>query len=442
MIRHSAVASLALALLAAAAAAQPTREEKVRGDKTKVEAGGKWIYNDVPKAFAEAKKTGKPIVAVLRCLPCEECVKLDDDLIDADERIQPLLEKFVPLRIVSTNGLDLALFQFDTDQSFAVFFFRDDGAIYGRFGTRSHRKNWIGDVSVDGLARAMQGALALHGDYAKNKIPLAAKRGPIPEFAKPELFPTLKAKYKSTLDYEGKVVASCIHCHQIGDAARDHRFAKNQVLPDALLFPYPHPKSLGLILDPKECATILKVEKGSEADKAGFREKDRIQSLDGQPLLSIADVQWVLHNTPADGGTLKASVMRGRETVEVNWKLEKGWREKDDISWRASTWGLRRKALGGFFPVELPDDRRAKWKIAPGKMGLSIEHVGQFAPHDVAHKAGVKKDDILVGFDGRTDLLRETDLIAYALRSKKSGDVVQLELLRNGTPKSIPMKLP
>ena len=139
MIRHSAVASLALALLAAAAAAQPTREEKVRGDKTKVEAGGKWIYNDVPKAFAEAKKTGKPIVAVLRCLPCEECVKLDDDLIDADERIQPLLEKFVPLRIVSTNGLDLALFQFDTDQSFAVFFFRVDGAIYGRFGTRSHR---------------------------------------------------------------------------------------------------------------------------------------------------------------------------------------------------------------------------------------------------------------------------------------------------------------
>ena len=59
---------------------------------------------------AEAKKTGKPIVAVLRCLPCEECVKLDDDLIDADERIKPLLEKFVTLRVVSTNGLDLSLF--------------------------------------------------------------------------------------------------------------------------------------------------------------------------------------------------------------------------------------------------------------------------------------------------------------------------------------------
>src|SRR6266478_4960161 len=97
--------------------AAQTREEKVRNDKTKVEAQGYWIYYDMPRAFAEAKKSGKPIIAVLRCLPCEECVKLDDELIDADERVKPLLEQFVRVRLVSTNGLDLSLFQFDTDQS-------------------------------------------------------------------------------------------------------------------------------------------------------------------------------------------------------------------------------------------------------------------------------------------------------------------------------------
>ena len=59
----------------------------------------------MPMAFADAKKTGKPIIAVLRCLPCEECVKLDDELIDADERVKPLLEQFVRVRLVSTNGL-------------------------------------------------------------------------------------------------------------------------------------------------------------------------------------------------------------------------------------------------------------------------------------------------------------------------------------------------
>ena len=437
------LALLSVVFAVSVSQAQQTREEKVRGDKKKVEAEGRWIYNDVPKAFAEAKKTGKPIIAVLRCLPCEECVKLDDDLIDADERIKPLLEKFVPLRVVSTNGLDLSLFQFDTDQSFAVFFFRADGTIYGRFGTRSHRKNWIGDVSVDGLAQAMGGALALHQDFPKAKNSLAAKSGPAPEFARPEHFPTLKTKYRATLDYDGKVVQSCIHCHQIGDAARDHLFAKNGVLPDEMLFPYPHPKALGLILDPKEKARVLKVEKGSEAEMAGFQAGDTIRTLAGQPLLSIADVQWVLHNTPAKGGTLTAEIIRGKAPpMEVNLKLDKGWRQKDDISWRASTWGLRRKALGGMFPVELPDDQRAKLKLAPDKMGFSIQHVGQFAPHDLAHKAGVKKDDILVGFDGRSDILRETDLIAYSLHEKKSGDTIKVDLVRNGTAKTIELILP
>src|SRR5215813_6927911 len=144
------ISASAMALLLGVALAQ-TREEKVRADKAKVEAGGYWIYNDVPKAFAEAKRTGKPIIAVLRCIPCVECVKLDDDLIDADARMKPLLAQFVRVRIVSTNGLDLSLFQFDTDQSFAVFLFAPDGTILGRFGTRSHRTIWTDDVSVDGL---------------------------------------------------------------------------------------------------------------------------------------------------------------------------------------------------------------------------------------------------------------------------------------------------
>ena len=441
MARPLLFAVVALAAIPTLGRAQ-SREEKVRNDKQKIEAQGAWIYNDVPRALAEAKKTGKPVVAVLRCLPCEECVKLDDELIDADARIKPLLEKFVALRVVSTNGLDLATFQFDTDQSFAVFFLRDDGTVYGRFGTRSHRKNWVGDVSVAGLAKAMDGALALHANFPQVKESLAAKRGPVPEFARPELFPTLKAKYKSTLDYAGKVVPSCIHCHQIGDAQRDLAFSKPGVLPDALLFPYPHPKSFGLILDPKEKATVLSVDLGSGAAKAGFQEGDVLRTLAGQPLLSIADVQWVLHHTPAAGATVRAEISRAGKPIDVNLTLEPGWRQRDDISWRASTWGLRRKAFGGLLPVELAVEERAKLKLAPEKLSLFIEHVGQFAPHDLAHKAGVRKGDVLLSYDGRTDILRETDLIAYALRTKKPGDPIALGLLRDGKPRTMTLTLP
>src|SRR5262249_8565349 len=95
-----------------------TREQKVLADRKKFEGDPLWIYNDLPRGSAEAKKTGKPMLVVLRCLPCEECVKLDDDLVNQDPRVRPLLEKYVCVRVVAGNGLDLSLFQFDYDQSF------------------------------------------------------------------------------------------------------------------------------------------------------------------------------------------------------------------------------------------------------------------------------------------------------------------------------------
>jgi serine protease Do len=134
--------------------------------------------------------------------------------------------------------------------------------------------------------------------------------------------------------------------------------------------------------------------------------------------------------------------VRDGQPAEVNLALAKGWKQKDDISWRASTWGLRRKALGGFFPVDMPEEERTKLKLPAAKTAFTIQHVGQFAPHDVAHKAGVKRGDVLLGFDGRTDILRETDLIAYVLREKKPGDTVALDLLRDGKAVAVSIKLP
>src|SRR5438045_621931 len=148
---------VSLSLVCCAVVAQ-TREEKVRGDKAKVEADGFWIYNDLARGYSEAKKTGQPLLVALRCIPCEQCVKLDEDLVEKDERIKPLLEKFVRVRLISANGLDLSLFQFDTDQSFAVFMLNADGTIYGRFGTRSDQTHWANDVSITGLAKALEGA--------------------------------------------------------------------------------------------------------------------------------------------------------------------------------------------------------------------------------------------------------------------------------------------
>ncbi len=414
-----------------------TREEKVLNDKRLFESKGLWFYNDLEKGFDTAKKTNQPVLVVLRCIPCEECVKLDDDMVKSNPQLQQLLKSFVRVRIVGTNGLDLSLFEFDTDQSFGVFVFNADRTLYGRYGTRSDRTAWENDVSVEGLGKALEAALRIHQDYPANRQSLTGKQASKPLFATPEKIPSLSAKYTDKLDYQGNVVKSCIHCHQIGDAMREHYRADKGKLPESWLYPYPHPKSIGLILDPKECATVTRVVEGSAAHSAGFQTGDQIETLESQPILSFADVQWVLHHIPGEGGTVKAGVRRGQQNVTLEIKLSPLWRTKEDIAWRASSWPLRRMGLGGIFLKELTAEERAPLGIADDQMALIVNHVGAFAPHDRAKKAGVEKGDILIELDGRRDLKRETDVLAYTLNQVEPGRAVAMRFRRGTDEKRV-----
>lgn len=423
-----------------------TREEKVRGDRQRVESEGFWIYNDLDKAFQQARDTDKPLLVVLRCIPCEECVKLDDDLVDQNPKLRPLLEQFVRARQVSTNGLDLNLFQFDTDQSFAVFMLNADGTIYGRFGTRSHRTEWLGDVSVDGLAETLAATLQLHRRSAAERQALAGKRGEPLEVARPELYPSLKDKYSDQLNYSGDVVKSCIHCHQIGDARRSWYRDRGQPIPEQLLFPYPHPKSIGLVLDPDTRATVKQVEPDSPAAAAGLRAGDQIVRINKQPILSIADVQWVLQQTDPAGDTLQVSLARSAadgtaSNATSTLTLAKGWRQKDDISWRVSSWGLRRMVTGGMVLEAADQAIRQDLQIADGQMALLVKRVGQYGPHAAAKRAGFRVDDVILSVDGKTELMTETQLFQYGTQEAKPGDKLSVQLVRNGQRKTLQLPM-
>ena len=409
-----------------------SREEKILADREKVTEVGFWLYNDLDRAFEEGRKTGKPVLVSLRCVPCEECVKLDDDLVDNDPVIRPLLEKFVCVRVVGTNGLDLDTFQYDTDQSFAMFMMNADKTIYGRFGTRSHRTEWYGDVSLPGMAAALQAALKLHAQYPNNKSMLASKRGDSLEFARPEKYPSLAKKYTDRLDYEGDVVASCIHCHQIGDARRDYHWGLSKAMPEKLLFPYPHPKSIGLVLDPKTCATVKSVAPNTPASESGLREGDEILMLGGQPLISMADVQWVLHHADSNGDALEMLVRRGGRMSKTKLNLPEGWRTWDDPSWRVSSWGLCRMVLGGMRLETLGDDERSELGIEGDGMALRVKVAGRYGAHGLAKRSGFQIGDIVLSYDGKNDLPREADVFAYATRQRKPGNMVAIELLREG----------
>jgi hypothetical protein len=123
-------------------------------------------------------------------------------------------------------------------------------------------------------------------------------------------------------------------------------------------------------------------------------------------------------------------VHRSNSRLEITLHLEDGWKRRGDLSWRASTWELRRRALGGLHLVSVDEETRRAQSIPPGHLALRVRHVGQFAPHDVAKRSGFLEDDILVTWDGIDQDLRETDLIARTLQLPPDRRSIPVEVQR------------
>src|SRR5919199_102976 len=134
------------------------RDTKVRNDRQAFQGSKDWIYNDLQEGIRAAKFSGKPLLVVFRCIPCEACQEFDDDVARRDPIIRDLLDQFVCVRIVQANTIDLTHFQHDFDQSFAAYLMNPDLIIYGRFGTRSGRPEHE-EISLEGLRKAMESAL-------------------------------------------------------------------------------------------------------------------------------------------------------------------------------------------------------------------------------------------------------------------------------------------
>ncbi len=422
--------------------AQSERDNKVLNDRQKFQNSDHWIYNDLPAAQQLAREQTKPLFVVFRCIPCEACHEFDEQVAARDPIVRDLMDQFVCVRIPQANGMDLMRFQFDFDQSFAALLMHPDGTLLGRFGTRSNRDEEARDISLDGLKQALEAGLDIYRQYPLVKTSLQGKQVQEARFATPEEYPHLRGRYTGRLDYEANsVAASCIHCHQIGEAERSFFRDAAKPIPDPVLFPYPNPRTLGLDMDPKSAATVQDVPAGSIASRDGFQPGDRIISFDGQPPISTADLQWVLHHAPAVG-SIPVQIEREGARLNLTLTLPKGWRHLSDLSWRATTWELRRRAFGGMLLGPLTSDQLQEKGLATNQMALLVKHVGQFGEHALAKKAGVIAGDIIVGYDGQTTPATETQLIAHAVQNRKPGDPIEIILLRDGKRQTITIKLP
>jgi len=69
MMRTMTAAGLSLLLAATAASAQDEHETAVHDDRADFGASGEWVYNDLRRGLKLARKSGKPLLVVIRCVP-------------------------------------------------------------------------------------------------------------------------------------------------------------------------------------------------------------------------------------------------------------------------------------------------------------------------------------------------------------------------------------
>jgi len=420
-----------LTALAADAANPPSllnrlKDENARGQK-------QWIYNDYQKAVAVAKATGKPIFVTFRCVPCEACESFDAEVAKNNQRIKNLAEKqFISLRQVEMKGVDLSQFQFDYDLSWAAMFINADGTVYGRYGTQS-AEGPDAFNSTGSLEKAMLRVLALHANYPKNKTALAAKRGVPKPYRTAIEMPGLenKNKYRQTTERN-----NCIHCHNIHDAENNQLHLTGKMTHEKL-WRYPFPDNLGLSIDPKDGQRIAKVTPNSAAARAGLRPGQFITHVNSQPIISIADIQWVLHNLSNDAEFIRIQIVGSSRQHLV--RTAPGWK-KTDISWRGSLWNLHPR-LRVWMP-EVEGNELKRLRLPAGHHALKVKWINQgSAEGKAAARAGLRLNDYIIAIDGKPlPKMSPREFTTHVKLNYKSGQKLPLTLMRNN--KRIPFQWP
>lgn len=325
--------------------------------------------------------------------------------------------------MVKMRGVDLAQFQFDYDLKWAAVLLNADGTVYARYGSGSAD----GDMalqSVAGLRRTLDRVLEAHAAYPENRARFIGKRGPAPPYRRAEEIPSPKIRKLLA----GDARQSCVHCHNVYDGRHD-LLADREDYDPRKLFKYPLPENVGLVVDAIDGTAIQEVRSGSPAAVAGVRPGDRLESIGGQAILSLADIQFALHFL-GEKATVDISVLRevdGKTTKHsATLRLEAGWRESD-ISWRASMWNL--PPGPGFWTEALDTSAKSRLGIAADRAALLVRGVW----HPVPKRAGIAKGDIIVAIGGRTDAVSAPAFAAFIrLHCYRPGSRLELAFLRDG----------
>jgi predicted metalloprotease with PDZ domain len=311
------------------------------------------------------------------------------------------------------DDLDLNLFEFDYDLTFAVFFLNAEGKVYARYGGRDGN-NADSRQSLEGLRYTMGSVLRTH-------------RGAEQSFA-----PRSREAPRFIREVTGSRRRGCMHCHQVkevlnAELQRGGKWGRDMV------WRYPLPENLGFELQVDRGNVVKKVQAKSPAAAAGLQPGDVVRRLNGVPVHSLADAQFALDIAPK-AGSVEVVWQHDEEVLRDRLSLPDGWR-KTDISWRPSMQRLVPAAR--LYGIDLTAAEK-------GALGLSAEQLAfrqKDPPSAQAEAAGIRARDIIVGVDDKSLELSMAGFLRYIERNYLAGDRVTINVLRDGKRLNLPMTL-
>jgi hypothetical protein len=358
--------------------------------------------------------------------------------------IGELAGEFVLVRLTNMRGVNLDVFDFDYDLTWAGFFLSPDQEIYGRYGGRD-ASSPQSRLSLGGLRYAMTQALKAHREASPIGNSKSETRNPKTEVSRAasgvELghsiseTETATSRPRTVDQYPGaerRPAASCIHCHQVYDFRREMLQKQGKWRLDEL-WVYPLPDNVGIRLDVDEGDRVRDVMEDSPASRAGLRRGDRLRSVNHVPIASLADVQYGLHRAGAEG-EIPISWRHGDQPMSARLSVGKEWR-KTDISWRWSLRGLEPT------PWVQGEDLTAEEKA---KLGLPEHQLAFYLSaflSPVARHAGLGANDIILGVDDKRLEMTAQQFQAYIRLNYKVGDRITYNILREGRRLPIPLTL-
>ena len=433
MIGSRTPAFAAVGLLASAVALGPSGEppwEEIlgppEGDWPAPQDEVEWRA-DLGDALREARDGDRPLFVTLRCLPCVQCADFDRDVLEGGARLDPLLARFVTVRLTDARALDLNVFPVegfqDMDLSWWGWFLSPAGRVYGIFGGRDHVSDST-RISVAALANTLERVLDHHADPRRPRWESDWEiDGPAPD---------LSAASSSPLELPGFAAwkrrgpgepMECLHCHQVVEILRQPALDLGTFDKRADLAVWPLPENVGIVLDRDDGLLVKEVEPGSAAASAGLEPGDRLAAAGGRRLFGQADFRGALHRGPAGDGSLALRWHRGGQLLEGTLEVEGAWRETV-LAWRTSVSQGNIGAHPGFaWAHGAPDAVRRKLGVPAGSMAIAPWFGREGGGR--AWEAGLRASDVVVAVDGESpDVVGREFMAWFRLRHDPGDEVV------------------